>query len=383
MAKRTVKTETVTTEGEEGMQPQSQVELVEEPDPQDIALMRTITALRGSDGAIIRIYRQGPGGIRDLELLDESGPDEFTPMMLARPPFNGGKFRIHVQDAEGHMVLNQVFRIAPSREASAQMHGAPDMGMMERVLAQMAAGFERVIERLNQPQSPLNTLEGLTKIMELVKPAPPPPATTPAAELFTTLKLMRELKQFTAEGQGTFDDDGSIKPGPLLNKAADMLITALNQGKAQEAAQLPAPPAAQSPKPGDNAPPVPSSDQPQLTDEQQEQVMFFKLQLRAANRTAKANESPEDFADTIYPLIGDDMLRTLATDPQWFEKLCQIESGCAEHKDWYGKVRDALIVAAREDGILTPEPKSDTVGKPDAQAVKVPTSEINGARSPE
>jgi hypothetical protein len=334
---------------------------IEQADPSDVQVMELLEELHGDASARLRIYRQG-ASYTDLTLLGECSIEEFDPMMLAHPPYNGGQFRIHARSASG-IKLNRLLKVAahPSVQMGASAHGGTglDIAML------IKDGFAQIAEKFSRPpENPLNTLQGIKQIAEIIRP-PESPKNSTAKELMEHLQLMEALRSFAGNGErGPFNEDGEIKAGPLLNKAADFFLAAM--GKAQEAQATPAGalpnPAATAPASTATAPnPSPAKSTP---SDQEKALMFFKLQLWSANKSAEAGDDPEEFADQIFSMISDDMLKLIQTDPEWFKKLCEVEPECAKHEEWYKRVRQSLIEAGIEEGVLTAAQKPASVPEP-------------------
>ncbi len=345
---------------------------IEQPDlpettPDDVAVMDLLEELGSDANASVRIYRQGKGGYRDIELLGEVSVSEFTPIMLAHPPYNGGVFRIHAK-SKGGFLCNRELKVAgapqPAQPAAVQAPPAITLEAVSQIVAQAIAA---AIPKAPPGPTRKEMLEEMSMMAAMFKPATPVAAGGGMMEQLSTFKVFADLvKSMAPPAIPTTGDGGIDTTGLIISKGVDMLASAMHARQQQQTPpqfpngaqpvatveQLPAPPA----PPQVELPPA----NPALSPEEQEQadmISMLKLQLKMANGMALKDANPAEVADSIYDEIPDDLFESMTQAPDWFSHIVALEPGCATYQSWYGKVRDEVIRIAKETGDLTPDGK--------------------------
>lgn len=318
------------------MQSEAQSQPEQEPDPQDIKIMQMIEEHKNEEGAVIRIYRQGKT-YRDITLLDEMSLDDFTPMMLALEPYNGGTFRIHARSKSG-ILLNQSITVA---RKSPEQKPATEQSLTAADVARIVA--ESIKAAIPQ-RDPLQEMTALAGIMKTIMPAPvadPARSTDPFAMMRGIIEITKMLQPEKTLPEGSSASDHALVKG--LDLVGELFKQHMNQQAPSGAAVVPVGAAvAENP-----ALPSPTSEEEQMS-------MMVKLQLMAANREAANNTDPATYAEKIYALIPDEVLEMIAYEQNWFAGLTNILPDCEKHKEWYGKLRDKIVDLALEDEVLEP-----------------------------
>lgn len=352
--------------------------------PDDIAVMDLLAELGGDGGTVIRIYRQGKGGYRDLTLINEVSVADFAPMLLAHPPYGGGTFRIHAR-SKGGITMNRELRVEPAPVAlqPVQQQSGVTLEQVGQLIAQSMASAIAAM-RPAEPANPLATLEGIKAIAEIIKP---PVAAAPSGggfvEQLQTFKMFSDMVRGMTPAAVPVDSDGRTDTtGLIISKGIDMLATAMQARAGQQqhttqpapmvqnVEQLPAPVAIVPVPTVTTAPPV---------EEENDMVSMMKLQLKIANGMALKGADPAEVADSIYDHIPEDLFNTLTQSPDWFAVIVGMSEACAPYQYWYSQVREAVIAIAKESGDLTPEGKLADNAPESAHGRGEPETQANGA----
>lgn len=327
--------------------------------PGDVAVMQLIDELGGDDQATVHIYRQGTS-YKDLELISECAPEDFKPIMLAHPPYNGGTFRIHIRSKTG-IIANKELKVARSATAeTAEAKPPAQNDIMAMIMAMNAANNERMEKLLAamrpaEPVNPLATLDGLKTMASVIKEMMPAPVQAPAAgggmDFFTVLRASRELKEVMGGDKIPTDSDGNISESAMMFSALkDILLAAKGQPAPAAAAPVAQPAAAQIAAPVDQQP---------LSEDEQEmnfRLGLMRIELSRAVRQAETNGDVAAYGARLYDLLDESDITDMATQGTWFAKLCALEPRCQPHEIWFTAVRAEVIRLAQEDGILPADP---------------------------
>lgn len=325
--------------------------------PGDIAVMQLIESLGGDDDATVRIYRQGVS-FKDLELLHECAPDDFAPIMLARPPYNGGTFRIHIRSKSG-LMKNRELKVARALDATpaqAPAAAGPAVGDLIATIAAMNAASDARLEKVLQAiaagrpaENSLSTLDGIKQMADVVKTLMPAPAAAaaPALDFLTVLNAAKELREMT-ESKLPVDGNGNISEGAVMMTALEKLIS------------RPTPAAAAAPVPALAAPSNMDDDEMNL------KMQLMRIQFLRAVKAAAARADPVAYGGDLYVLLSDDDVATMAGDNFWFEKMCSVEETCKPYRPWFELVRAEIVRLARADGLIGPAPAADQAAAPAA-----------------
>lgn len=315
----------------------------------------------------------------NVSLLDENGKDvnvwrgpfdDYDLHQIAKN-FGSGQYRIRlfVRDGEnlgaplrGNVVIG--YKLSPQDERALRImrakidepvlstvqSGDNDMRAMMR---EMMAGFQQSIAQiltgLKQPErDPLTTLEGVKQIAEIMRPATPVTPQRTVVDALQEMKMLADLSK-TLNPVPIVGEDGKVSESGLLAKAIDMFGAVATAGKTVPVAQPEALAPVQSIEPLDNQP------------DYEEDAEMFKIVIRAqlksgvllAKNGANAEEI-EEYADTVYNLMPDASIAGLVNDAEWFRKLCEIESSCANYPAFFNNVRDLIVQWAIHDGLTPP-----------------------------
>jgi len=238
----------------------------------------------------------------------------------------------------------------------------------EAIAKAVADGIRAAIPA--QPPAP-DMMALFSKMGEIFKSLiPPAPTIAPASSLGGFQEAIKMV-------QGFIETSRALAPAmPLKDGEPDVGGLALARGVDLFAKMF------EKSIDGKNGAVVPGVNQPaqgsgadEMSAEDLEMLQMWKLQLKAANRSAAAGVKPEDFAETVYPMVPDTVIEGMATDENWFKLLCANVPECTPHEKWYFAVREKLMALALEDGILTQAPEKpnmpdgadSTPTKPDAK----------------
>lgn len=335
----------------------------------ELAAIEQVIRQYGDTGGRVTIYKQGPGGYRDITYLFACPPSEWLedgPSRLQRD-YGKGIYRIHIQDASGAFIVNKaipVEALPQSRVAAPvaiQAQETPVAVALE-MMAKSIAGMMEAVKFAVQP-NPGGNLAQLKELAQVVKeimpaPAPASPASTGnnfEQTLSAATSIMGMLDRFSRprEKELPVDGDGNTDVGSAaMMKGLNLLEDILKRGMAQQSA---APGAEQAV----SAPNAVLEAKPELEREPEVdelELAALKVQVLLANKAARAGESPQSFADEKYESIPDDILETLAFDPKWFEYLCTQVPECIQLQLWWQKVREHMMELGIMDGLFVRNP---------------------------
>jgi hypothetical protein len=324
----------------------------------DLDLLRAIDEVEGVHDAVVRIYRQGVHG-RDLTYIDEVPPANFNLNMLKHPPYNGGKFRVRVCNADGTFIKNALLQIEPAPkapEAPLAPPAPPPNNNSEAfvLLAKaMTDGFSRIGELIANNRAvptPPRSTEQILQELTMMKSLFAQPATqTDPIELIT--KLLGVMKELPSGGDGG-------EPGPmavlleLAKQFGPKLVEAMDQAepinvpRGAPATRLP-PPVGQ-----------PRAAMPPQPERKPDVNLFISQQLKFLVRQAKNGNDSEPYAVMVLDNVPPQVLDSFLKRPDWFEEICRYVPDAAPFKDWFVELKACI------DDYLTPEPEGEqTVGE--------------------
>ncbi len=268
-----------------------------------------------------------------------------------RDTYGAGEYRIRVYHA-GKIRVNRTVAIeaplvpavAPAAPGAASDSTIRDLAKtFETGLTQVMQGFSAAIRDLQTtrepPKSTLDTLKELAAMRDLLAPPPAPAATDPMKMFQMALEMAEKLRD-------TGDPEGSF-PIRMMERFGGPLLEMLQQGRQTVPTANPAQPALPAPVP--NPEPVPKHDAPVvrtnpegLDPETEEMMIAVRMFLRRACASAASNGDPVVTAEEIYDFAPDDMLAQLVDDPQWLDKLAEINPQVRNFAPWFDKVRSEL-----------------------------------------
>jgi hypothetical protein len=352
----------------------AQPEIPVTPEPLDLTGLETGEMLNPALEAIyaeMGVDERGKIKLYITKLVEDTGkearvwegpPSDYDLMAVARR-FGSGDYRVklYVPHETGRIVLggNQLFTILldPSEDAKiaalrkgmpdVQQNAAPQVLTPESLALAIAGAIKAAMPA---PVDPFQQMTVLAGIMKQLMPAQQTvaPAGTSFAETLTAAKSLIDISRgFTPP----VDADGRTDvKGVALSRGIDLVARMFEKGLEQG-----------KPNPGGNpeqpalaAPSAPSEQRNTvtLTEEQKEELEMMRLQIRLVNREAKANADPVQLAEKYYDDLPDAVFDLIVLEPKWFEVLCQNVPDCAQYKDWYEKMRAAIIAKGLKDGDL-------------------------------
>ena len=318
-------------------------------------------------------------------------PADFNIDTIART-FGSGKYEIRLY-ADGSLRAqeSQVIKLTPADEAKVQqaimlaknptLERAAPASDISGVVAVMSEGFNRLgelIVRANAtpPVDPLAQMEKMAGVMRIMMPAAPA-STQP--DFMSMLNMIKTFNDVTGAGK-TPIPDGADPSTALMMKAFEAFGPVMQKAmEAKAAGAGAAPTPAPAPNAETAAPALPAPAAPvKPTNEDNEEIMLFKLQLKMACKSAASGADAADYAEDIYPMLAEDVLRGMGLDEKWFDYLVNAVPDCAQHKAWFEAVRAAIVDFAVEDGIfvravdgaltLAPDPVQTGSGESDKGA---------------
>lgn len=329
-------------------------------EPEDMALLDVLADVGGaSTSAVVRIYRQGPNGYRDLTYLTECRPEEFT-MQRLQSDYRGGTFRVHVRD-KGRLLANQEIKVEPP---APPVGASSDMAALDPVMRQMQAmqdAMTKLLERIAAPPaapaapSRQDIIQEMLQMKELF--AAPTRSEDPVAQLLKFAELRKALTDVFPTG----DAADAAKPGMLetaLEKFGPALLQAFAVQQSRQpivpATAMPAPPGqatmAATPQPA--AAPIhqpPAADTaaaPQPTDEGTAMLKHY-LQFLAVK--ADGDSDPDTYAGLIYDNLTPEQMHTILDPANWFENLCALVPEISPFKEWFSEVREGVFERLKEE----------------------------------
>ena len=319
--------------------------------PQDVEFENALAELDGDAGGKVSVYREGSGGYRDIILVKSFPLAEFNIEMLQGPPFNGGKFRLHLKSANGQMMRNIAFRCEPSAEALELLKAPPVVAAPALTAEAMRAEMRELVREmaLARPQQAGMGVQEFIAMMGAMSPllsrnADAPPAQDPFAILERIVSIQAKLAPPPTNADGEVSSGvvmlEAIKSfGPLIQ---DLAARSKGTPRTVQAEPVNAQPAGNPAVAALNAPaPNPATE---------ESEMGIKMRVLSAPilLAAKHDAEPGTYANLLLDHFTDEEVQKYIGAPDWFEQLTGLVPGLAEYRPWCEKVR-AEILAAYDD----------------------------------
>lgn len=336
--------------------------------PPDFEFHEKRDELIGSGGGTIRVYREGPGGYRDLTFVKGFGLNEFEPEMLQQEPFGGGRFRIHMRGETG-IKDNFLFKVEPLpgvRRAVDQSGTTVSVSNDSAALvAAMQAGFAQLVEKL-KPAAPVLGIKEILDIVSIINK----PAAVPANGGLGQLKQLAEFMEVIESARLPTGKDGEVSIWGVAARAFDKIAEPLGAvlsevakrklNGAESVPALPAPAAAAAPQ-------VKSED---------EMLVLLKSYLPLLIANAAADNDPATYANMILDAVAPEVLRAYVDRPDWFEVLAPLDPRLATHKEWFTELRECIMegLTAQPEASINREvapPASES--RPDAPSIDAGT----------
>lgn len=246
------------------------------------------------------------------------------------------------------------------------------LAMFESIMARMTERPAIAAPAVDPMQQTMAMMAAMTGMVRSLVPTGVQGAPTAAAGggMLEMINSMRALKKLSGElgggaGGGGDDDD----PDSLQNilKAGAPYVTLLSQVVARQPVQRMPPPARRrlaKPAAETAAPPVaetpPQNTATAAAPEVDQMFAQLRPQLVALCESANENGDPVEAAKLVVQMIpeGSDienqLLLFLEGDHTWFPQMCAIYPGCAQHQEWFGKLRAAILEEYPADDAAEP-----------------------------
>lgn len=296
----------------------------------------------------------------------EGPPGDYDLMAVARR-FGSGDYRVklYVPHDSGRIVIggNQIFPILldPAEDAKivALRNGQlnPAQPAVQAVQPQITAdtiALAITTALKSAMPAPVDPLEQMTKLAGVMQKLMPAPVVAPTGNSFMeTLAAARSLMELTKGFAPPVDAEGRADvKGQAMLRGVDVLTRMFEKSLEQA---KPNPNAVQAEKSVTVAPLENAQSQeiaPELSAEQLEELEMLRLQIKMVNREAKANSDVDKLVEDFYDELPDAIFDLIVLEPKWFEVLCTNVPECAKYKEWYEKMRTAIIAKGMKEGDL-------------------------------
>lgn len=315
----------------------------------------------GEQGGAVRVYRQGPGGYRDVEYLDTYPPSDFSMQAIQRD-YGAGTYRVHVQGPDGAMLANQQVKVGKPRSGEAPRSetgmmprntaGDPMVLLMQNMMQTMLTGMERIADKMASaaPAAPAPSMKELAETLATLnglRPAQAAPIEAPKDTLATFREFL-ELQSLlrSAGGEGNTEADIWAKMIDKFGEPVARVFSAMQQKQQAQALAAPATPATPA------AQPNPIAQEPAaMNDAQKQQADAFAAVLYQA---ASRNSDPGTYADLILDQITPESpdeaaLLAMLGASNWWELFTQQYPQAAQWPDWFARLREAILDAYKPE----------------------------------
>lgn len=329
-----------------------------------IDLVRPYLEQAGIEQSEVRfhVYRKVEDGRKPDAFLFKCPPEDFDHSEIGQLYGSGTyRLRIFVRDASapnGVIRGGGLFTIempAGWKPRPPEAAPAPGHGTLETLLLEQARRSDERLERILEAManksgapSPLETLEGLSKLAEIIKPAAPAPSAA-TLDFTTVLNAAQALTNLAGKGGANDGDADTVLFRSGLGVIEKMIDRAMS-ARAAPAAAAPvshAGPAAAALPPAAEQPRAPAP-----ATEEEEGMLVFRAMIRRACGAAAAREDAALFADDAFPFISVEDLTTLALERDWFALLVKAVPDCSHYQEWFTQVRARVIDLGVEQGLL-------------------------------
>jgi len=332
-----------------------------------------IDEMRGTDDAVLNVYRDGVGRGK-FAFLFALSPEDITARDIyekCRDEYGGGNYRMHIRDPE-RIVHNVPFSVeAPKDKPETAPVHPPGLGIAE-VMAMMQASNDRQAAMFSES---MRAMADAFKGNQSNQPAfDPVAAQASLMQQLVALKSMSEPKDKTKDAVDMFvqgislakdlsPKDGETNSSDILVKALEMFggpmaeMAKSNLG-AQTAPALPSPMGA---PPNPMAPPPPTGDPQVDADAKREyemglQKMVLNQQLQFLLRQAAANKDPELYAELLLDQAGEERVLAFVGQENAIDQLVELNGEVASHREWFESLRASILE------LTAPEPASENEG---------------------
>lgn len=316
----------------------------------------------GDEEIQFRIFRQGPGGAKDVAFIKTVPPDQFSYELLQSSPFNGGNFRVWItaKGKAGALKRNFAVTVEPDPKALAALNAptaaASVDSAMAAMIAAMQSGFTAMNNQMQQIASRAPAQSGMDveqtiKLLAALQPMNQQPMQRERDPLDMLTKILAIQKDIAPLPVG-----GEVDGGVLMLKALETfgkpLAEIMAAGKAAQAApafQNPAPrPMPQLAAPTEPAPTYPdpqSAQEPIAMDELTLKLNFIKPMVLTM---AAQNADTYSYAGMICDVLTSEEIEKNITADDWWPRLTALMPEAAPYQTWFGELRANVIEMLRE-----------------------------------
>jgi len=355
---------------------QQVIDIPEEPGD-EFELSRAIDELSEDGEAKVYIYRQRTHA-RDKVFVRDVPASEFRIPMLQESPFNGGKFRIQLRDAEGHLVKNELIEVEPVLRGE---HDAPTSAApatqgsdgLALIAAAMTTGFqeqgkailqfgEMMLRQREPPKTLKDMMDEASVLKNLLAPvASPVPVADPLETVTKILGFVRENFPRGADGEGG-ERGGGTGPYDVLNTAAKELLPLISQfaqkgaaipeGMAPDGTMLPAPVRAIVSTYGGGGREIQPTTEPPMNPIQAK----VQQELGFLVKHAAKGSDPALYAAVVCDNAPPALLASFMSKVNWFDELCQYLPEARQYPQWFAALHEEI------NTYLTNENEPDDTG---------------------
>jgi len=395
MATRKKPGETLNIEDVFPQQPATQLRTVTVPEPapepveyDDVTALNNVLSEIGADeegGGFVVVEREfkTESGKWDKEYLDRFVASEFNLDML-KSRYGAGKYKINVYHGGGlGLATRKVINIAKDPNAvppvTATVAPAPATDLTP-ILQTMQQGFEKMIGIMVQSQQKPQSREEMLREMMLMKEmfTPATPAAPPQQGLLEALKLGMEMANNGAGG-----DSNNAWVGKMIDQFGPLLAPAV------AATLTPAAPAVLQVNPTSRLPsPRPDAAVVQTQPIEEENpvniivVQYLNMLKQAADKKADVGEYADSILASI-PASSVTDIENLLRPADWREQVKKHTQAVEQYPEWFGALRDTLLMYIDEDKasalasthLTTEEPSGSVLDHADDNTGKLATNE--------
>lgn len=334
------------------------------PDEQDwvppyLEIEKLVQEYSMSDGEIrFQVFREGPAGYRDVKLVNEMPPNEFSLKMLQYPPYNGGKFRVYIRDGTG-LVHNFGISVEQAYDVPKPAAVAPADTGIAAMIAAMSAGFQQMGQMIRQQQvTPAGglDLQGTITLLGALKPlmggasAVASPAQDPLLMFERFMTLQKTLG-------GPAPIEGEVSSGALLLetiRSFSPLVQKMIEAKAGQGVTVdqPAQPAALDNHlvPRETLATLPVA-QLATTDAQERaahpEILDMAMRLEvikpAILAMAASDADTYPYASLILDALTDDQVEKYIQADDWWPALLTMLPEAKTYQPWFEKLRTEAV----------------------------------------
>jgi hypothetical protein len=326
-------------------EPQYAVQAIEDDES---AVDRISIMLQGSKSGArseVKVYRIKPDNTENF--CSSYKPEDFEngDLSLIQKQFGGGVYKIKVYATDP---VNNKFRLYANQKVEIEQ---PLTDLSKPVVENnngMHTLFEKMLNRMDNmeqrfinaqtPAQPV-TMEGILQQMVMMKQVlgsnEPKSSVT---ELLEGLKQMREMSDLINPSKSDRDESDGLLP--LASQAMDLIkgfSQPVNDAPVQnQIAHVPVN------RPVNTRPIQNDIKIENENENKNDDTMMIKFLLKTLKSKSANNEDVVLVADALAPMIPEAVWEMLEAD-DWFDKLCEFDTECLPHKNWFTKLHDELL----------------------------------------